>query len=56
MDDGQGIELRDWFAMAAFMGLLSANATYGGATDNRDALAVDAYAHADAMLAVRGGK
>lgn len=35
------------------MGLLAANATYGGATDNRDALAGDAYSHADAMEAER---
>lgn len=45
--------LRDWFAGQAMAGLLAANATYGGKTDAREALASDAYQHADAMLAER---
>jgi hypothetical protein len=46
-----GMSLRDWFAVQAMAGLLASNATYGGRTDNRVALAADAYAIADAMLA-----
>lgn len=48
-----GMTLRDWFAGQALAGLLSAAATYGGKTDNRAALAADAYATADAILAER---
>ena len=48
-----GMALRDWFAGQSLAGLLSLNATYGQRTDNRMALAKDAYAHADAMLTAR---
>lgn len=48
-----GMCLRDWFAGQALTGLLAANATYGGRTDNREKLAGDAYQHADAMLKAR---
>lgn len=49
----KGMTLRDYFAAKAMQGLLSANAMYGGKTDNRLALAADAYATADAMLKAR---
>lgn len=45
--------LRDEYAIAALTGLLAANATYGGRTDNRKALAADALAIADAMMEAR---
>lgn len=48
-----GMSLRDWFAGQALAGLLSANAMYGGRTDNRAACAADAYRFADAMIAER---
>lgn len=48
-----GMTLRDWFAGQALAGLLAANATYGGKTNNHAALARDCYATADAMLSVR---
>lgn len=48
-----GMMLRDFYAAHALTGLLSANATYGGRSDNREALSRDAFAHADAMLAAR---
>lgn len=60
-DDGSvtgstnGTSLRDYFAGQALAGLLAANATYGGRTDQRDKLAGDAYGHADAMLKAREG-
>lgn len=50
---GKGMTLRDYFAAQALAGLLSANAIYNGATNDRTAIAADAYAHADAMLAAR---
>jgi len=46
-----GLTKREMFAMHAMQGLLSSNATYGGVTTNRKALAADALAHADALLA-----
>lgn len=46
--------LRDYFAGQALAGLLASGATYGGRTDNRSALAADAYAIAYAMLQERG--
>lgn len=50
--EGQpGLTKRDYFAAAALTGLLAANATYGGATDDRTALAGDALAFADALIA-----
>jgi hypothetical protein len=52
-DDTPGMTLRDYFAAKALAGLLSANAMYGGRTDNRTALANDAYLYADAMLEAR---
>ncbi len=48
-----GMSLRDYFAGQALQGLLAADARYGGRTDNRDALANDAYVTADAMLRAR---
>ncbi|XAI95163.1 hypothetical protein [Microcystis phage Mwe-JY13] len=48
-----GMTQRDWFAGQALAGLLAANATYGGKTNNHAALARDCYATADAMLAAR---
>lgn len=48
-----GMSLRDYFAGHALAGLLAADAKYGGRTDNREALAADAYGFADAMLAAR---
>jgi hypothetical protein len=45
-----GLTKREMFAMHAMQGLLSSNATYGGVTTNRKALAADALAHADALL------
>lgn len=48
-----GMTLRDYFAGQALAGLLASNARYGGKTDNREALAADAYASADAMIAAR---
>jgi hypothetical protein len=51
--DNDGMDLRDYFANSAMIGLLSTNATYGGKTDNREALAKDAYLTADAMLKQR---
>lgn len=51
-----GMSLRDWFAGQALNGLLAANATYGGKTNNWPATANDAFAFADAMLATREAK
>ena len=48
-----GMTLRDYFAGQALAGLLASGATYGGRTDNRSALAADAYAIAYAMLQER---
>lgn len=48
-----GMTLRDYFAGQALAGLLAADAIYSGKTDQRDTLAADAYATADAMLAER---
>lgn len=46
----QGLTKREMFAMNAMQGLIAANSTYGGRTDNRALLAADAIAHADALL------
>lgn len=46
-----GLTLRDYIAIQAMAGLLAGNAIYGGKTNNRAALAADAYATADAMIA-----
>lgn len=43
--------LRLVVATAAMTGLLAGNAIYKGNTNNRDDLAKDAVAHADALLA-----
>ena len=48
-----GMTIRDYFAGAAMTGLLASNAMYSGKTNDRDALALDAYAHADAMISER---
>lgn len=50
VDGGPGMSLREYYAGKALVGLLAGNATYGGRTDNRDELAKDAVAFADAML------
>lgn len=47
----EGMNLRDHFAAHAVTGLLAANAMYGGKTNNHQALAADAYAVADALIA-----
>lgn len=47
-----GITKREYFAAEAMKGLLSANATYNGKTDDRTALALDAVKFADALLSV----
>jgi len=52
-DEFSGMTMLDYFAGQALAGLLASSATYGGKTDNRAALAADAYAHASAMLAER---
>lgn len=49
-----GLSKRDYFAAAALTGLLSADATYGGKTDTRAALARDAYAMLAAATESRG--
>lgn len=46
----RGLTKREHFAAMAMQGLLSANAIYGGKTNDRDALAKDAVAFADAVL------
>ncbi|MDX1117060.1 hypothetical protein GOL29_03290 [Sinorhizobium medicae] len=51
--DYKGLTVRDWFAGQALAGLLASGMTYGGSSTNRGAVANDAYAHADAMLAAR---
>jgi hypothetical protein len=51
--DDPGMTLRDYFAAKAMQGLLSANATYKGRTDDYASLSQDAYNHADAMLTQR---
>lgn len=45
-----GFTKREEFAKSAMVGLLSANATYSGKTDDRNALAKDAVAFADALI------
>lgn len=45
-----GLTKREMFAMYAMQGLLSANATYNGKTNDRSALAKDAIAFANALL------
>ena len=51
LEDSTGLTKREMFAMHAMQGLLSANATYSGKTNDRIALARDAIAHADSLLA-----
>lgn len=50
-----GLTKREAFAMAAMQGMLAGNATYNGKSDDRGALARDAVAHADALLAALRG-
>ena len=46
-----GLTKREHFAGLAMQGLVSRNSRYGGDTTNRNNLARDAIAHADALLA-----
>ena len=46
-----GLTKREMFAMAAMQGILSSGATYKGSAENRNLLAADAVAHAEALLA-----
>ena len=48
--DYLGLTKREMFAMAAMQGLLSANATYGGRTDDNVSLSRNAVQIADALL------
>jgi len=59
-DTYQGVEItnnhfgftkREAFAMAAMQGLLAANATYNGKTDDNESLSRNAIQVADALLA-----
>lgn len=54
---GEGMKLRDWFAGHALSGLLAADPEVRG-DDHAflKAVAVGAYAYADAMIAARGQK
>lgn len=47
-----GMSLRDYFAAKAMQGLLACNALYG-VEESKPDLAIDAYEHADAMIAAR---
>lgn len=49
-DTSYGLTKREHFAAMAMQGLLSANAIYGGKTNDRASLAKDAIAFADALL------
>ena len=51
-----GIDARTYIATAALAGLLAADAKYNGQTTARDALAHDAVAHADALIAALNGE
>jgi hypothetical protein len=46
-----GLTKREHFAGLAMQGLLSANATYGGRTNNNEMLALNSLQVADALLA-----
>jgi len=46
----EGLTKREYFAVMAMQGLLSADAKYGNRTDDRESLAKDAIAHADELL------
>jgi hypothetical protein len=46
-----GMTLRAYIATKAMAGLLAGNAVYNGRSDDRAALARDAVAHADALIA-----
>ncbi len=48
---GHGLTKREHFAGLAMQGLLSANATYGGRTNNNEMLALNSLQVADALLA-----
>lgn len=46
-----GLTKREYFAGLAMQGLLAADAKYNGKTNDRESLAVDAIAFADALIA-----
>jgi hypothetical protein len=46
-----GMSKREYYAGKAMAGLLAGNAIYNGKSDDRAALAKDAVAHADALIA-----
>jgi hypothetical protein len=47
-----GMTIRQYAAVKAMQGLLASGLTYGGSSTNREALAKDAVAHADALMSV----
>jgi hypothetical protein len=48
--DKPEMTVRQYAAIRAMQGLLASGMTYGGSSTNRNALARDAIAHADALL------